>query len=81
MEIIDNVNNVRAEVIHFYDTFSAMACEIWAILCQLLRLRFESNCQWVKWNLTAANIQFLRLSGFSSHIHNRQKVTPRWLLL
>lgn len=28
MDIIDNMNNVRAEVIHFYDTFSAVACEI-----------------------------------------------------
>lgn len=72
MDIIDNIHNVRAEVIHIYDSFSAVACELWAILWQFLWLTFASNRQWVKWNLIAANIQFLRLSGFSSHIHNRQ---------
>lgn len=74
---IDNMNNVRAEVIHFYDIFSGMACEIWAALCQLLWLTFASTYEWVKQNPTAANIQFLRFSGYSSHIHHTQKVIPQ----
>lgn len=28
MDIIDNMHNVRAEVIHIFDSFSAVACDL-----------------------------------------------------